>query len=110
MGAKKKRKSKPAPQELIEEVKRLAMGEPIVRPKEEEKPKRPARFRWAVCRECGHRIHVKRHELLRASPPRCTACGGMVDLSEGGQEEYAEHREAAAEAAELRKRKQGLGP
>jgi len=36
----------------------------------------------ARCRDCGYLSRVTRKELFdRASPPRCTECGGMLDTT-----------------------------
>jgi ribosomal protein S27E len=39
------------------------------------------RFFWAKCRDCGHKGQVRRKEVLHAAAPRCTRCGGMLDLN-----------------------------
>lgn len=79
------------------------------RSKRDEKPaqEKRSRFRWATCRECGHRTHVRRHELERAAPPRCTACGGIVDLSEEGRDEQAGYHDVVkAKIAEMKRKQQ----
>ena len=33
----------------------------------------------AQCRDCGEICRIEKHDFRKAAPPRCTACGGMVD-------------------------------
>lgn len=33
----------------------------------------------AKCRDCGEVQRVEKHDFRRASPPRCSSCGGMLD-------------------------------
>jgi len=39
-------------------------------------------FFWARCHQCGQTRHVKKFEVLPVAPPRCTRCGGIVELNE----------------------------
>ena len=34
---------------------------------------------YGECRRCGLKQDVARHEWFRSFPPRCLACGGMLD-------------------------------
>ena len=34
------------------------------------------------CRDCGHSQPVLSGEAKHASPPRCNACGGLLDLGD----------------------------
>jgi ribosomal protein S27E len=76
-------------------------------PAEEAKNAR-SRFRWGLCRECGHRTKVTRQDLSHASPPRCSTCGGLLELSDSGRDEHAESMDHARESAEIQRRKQGF--
>ena len=67
-----------------------------------------SRWRWGICRECGHKTKVTRQDLSHSSPPRCSACGGLLDLSDSGREEHAENTDRARESADIQRRKQGF--
>lgn len=47
-------------------------------------------YHMAKCRECGKLRKVSRREMTRAAPPRCYACGGMVELSNPGKDDYGD--------------------
>jgi len=49
---------------------------------------------WAKCLDCGERRMVSHKEWIRASRPRCRACGGPVEPSDAAADEHASHYEA----------------
>jgi len=50
------------------------------------KPKTPRPHRRrktgpnSECRDCGHRERVDKHLFAKPSPPKCSACGGLLDF------------------------------
>ena len=47
---------------------------------------------WATCRDCGTRQVIPWKDFARAAPPRCVACGGLVDPSREKQDLAARGR------------------
>jgi len=52
---------------------------------------------WAKCLSCGSRRLVEHKEWIRASRPRCRACGGAIELSTTAADEQAAHTDAQKE-------------
>jgi len=44
--------------------------------KKTNKPKNPA---MSQCRDCKRQDSLPRYEYFKAGPPRCVACGGMME-------------------------------
>lgn len=63
---------------------------------------------WAKCVDCGSRRQVKHKEWIRASQPRCYACGGRVEPSDDAKDEHAEHHDASRENRSLIEQKQQI--
>ena len=51
----------------------------------------------ATCLLCNHKQMVKHREWIRASRPRCVACGGAIEQSAVSRDEHAAHRDAKYE-------------
>jgi transposase-like protein len=51
----------------------------------------------ATCLSCDHKQMVKHHEWIRASRPRCVACGGAVEQSTASRMEQAVQRDEKRE-------------
>ena len=49
---------------------------------------------WAKCLDSGARRQVAKKEWIRASRPRCHACGGPVEPSDKAADEHAVHHNA----------------
>ena len=54
-----------------------------------------SRYDMAGCVECGSRRRVYHREWLRASAPRCRACGGRVEESSAARKEHTTHDDEA---------------
>lgn len=48
--------------------------------------KRP--YHMAKCRDCGTIRKVTRTEWTRRSPPRCIRCGGLVEMTDAGKDDF----------------------
>lgn len=62
-----------------------------------ERPRRAGRkamekkpYHMAKCRDCGAVRKVTRREMNRRAPARCWKCGGCVDLSESGKDDFGD--------------------
>ena len=53
------------------------------------------RYDIGECVDCGNKNRVLHKEWGRASPPRCSACGGRLEPSETAKEEHV-HKGTAA--------------
>lgn len=47
-------------------------------PAADAKPKRPDPPP-SKCRDCGATDRIPRYEFFKSPPPKCTACGGLMD-------------------------------
>lgn len=63
---------------------------------------------WATCLDCGKRRTVKHREWIRASRPRCLACGGPVEPSEAAKDDHRESLDAHARTKAKLKKQQGF--
>lgn len=50
-------------------------------------------YDYGVCRDCGKKRRVRHVEWIRASRPKCRACGGGLDPSMTASDEHAAHRD-----------------
>jgi hypothetical protein len=62
---------------------------------------------WAKCLDCGARRLVRHKEWIRASRPRCLACGGPIEPSGKAADEHASHYDAEKDDRAKRDRKTG---
>ena len=62
---------------------------------------------WAQCLDCGSRRLVSHKEWIRASRPRCLACGGPIEPSAAAADEHAEHNTALRDDQSKRDQKTG---
>lgn len=52
------------------------------------------RWDWAQCVDCGSRRHVRHKEWIKATPPRCTKCGGRIEPSDAAHDEHVGQHDA----------------
>jgi len=55
------------------------------------------KYTYGFCQDCGNRQRVSHREWIRASRPRCQACGGSLQKSEAAQINDINHKEALKE-------------
>lgn len=48
----------------------------------------------AMCVDCGVRRIVRHKEWIRASQPRCRACGGRLEMSATAYDDHVAHNDA----------------
>lgn len=56
----------------------------------------------ATCLDCGNRQTVRKREWIRASRPRCVACGGPVEPSVPARDDMARHNDAQVAVLRVR--------
>lgn len=67
-----------------------------------------AKYRMGNCRDCGAKTRINYRQLARRAPPRCSACGGMLDMSGAGMTEVLDIQEAKRENKSRLMRQQGF--
>jgi hypothetical protein len=65
-----------------------------------------AKWDMGTCADCGLMRRVSHREWLRASQPRCRACGGRLEISSRARHEHKAH-EGEARARGPRGRRKG---
>lgn len=51
------------------------------------------KYRMGYCRDCGRKTKITRRMMSSRFPSRCSACGGMLDMSDPGKDELDHTRE-----------------